>query len=478
MKRSQIQLFSILLAVVMVAAPAFASSHREAPLIKEDPTADTTDVYAFRDSDSTVTLIVNVNPLAEPASGPNFHSFSDNALYEIHIDNDGDAMADITYRFDFSTEVQNASTFLYNTGPVTSLEDENLNVRQFYDVSRVMDGSGAGSAVATGLQVAPANIGPKSTPDYPALANQAIYTLDSGGQVFAGPRDDPFFVDLGAAFDLLTLRPLQNLHQVPPAAEAADAVDTLQGYNVHSIALRVPITSVTNDGEMATDPAADNAIIGVWATTSRPRLTIRSTGLRPTQNFSGFTQVSRLGNPLVNEVVIPLAFKDFFNGSQPSGDFDLFQSNEDFANRILDPELATLITALYGVETPEAPRNDLVEVFLTGVEGLNMPANVVPAEMLRLNLAIPQATSPNRMGVLAGDNAGFPNGRRLFDDVVDSALRVVAGVLVEGFNTEPNNQLTDGVDINDVPFLDTFPYLAIPHQGFESLPHPMTATSE
>ncbi|MBW3671697.1 MAG: DUF4331 domain-containing protein, partial [Acidobacteria bacterium] len=353
---------------------------------------------------------------------------------------------------------------------------DNLNIRQFYDVTKIMNGSGTPMAMASMLQVAPANIGPKSTPDYPALANQAVYDLSDGGQVFAGPRDDPFFVDLGAVFDLLTLRPLQNLHQVPPAAEAADGIDTLRGYNIHSIAIRVPMSSVTNDGEMATDPAGANAIIGVWATTSRPRLTLRNTGRRPVQNFSGFTQVSRLGNPLVNEVVIPLAFKDFFNSSSPSGDFDLFQSNQDFANRILDPEVATLINALYGVNVPDAPRNDLVSVFLTGVEGLNQPANVVPSEMLRLNLAIGQSSSPNPMGVIAGDNAGYPNGRRLFDDVTDIALRVVAGVLVDGFNVAPNNQLTDGVNGNDVAFPGTFPFTALPHQGFQSVPHPFEAT--
>lgn len=463
------------LAMVIPAMPAQASSHREAPMIKEDPTADTTDLYAFRDSADTVTFIVNHNPFEEPAGGPNFHSFSDSALYEIHVDNNGDAIADITYRFDFSTEVMNQSTFLYNTGPVTSLEDENLNIRQFYDVTKVMSG-GTEMAMATGLQVAPANIGPRSTPDYDALAEMAVYDMEDGGKVFAGPRDDPFYVDLGSIFDLLALRPLQNLHVIP--LPASDGIDTLQGYNVHSIAIRVPISSVTNDGEMANDPAAANAIIGVWATTSRPRLTIRNTGLRPVQNFSGFTQVSRLGNPLVNEVVIPLAFKDFFNSSSPSGDFDLFQSNEDFANRILDPELATLINQLYSIEVPDAPRNDLVSVFLTGVDGLNQPADVVPAEMLRLNLAIAQSSSPDPLGVIAGDNAGYPNGRRVFDDVVDIALRVVAGVLVDGFNVAPNNQLTDGVNRNDVDLPSTFPFLALPHQGFESIPHANTATEE
>ncbi|HEX9659907.1 MAG TPA: DUF4331 domain-containing protein, partial [Rhodothermales bacterium] len=282
-------------------------------------------------------------------------------------------------------------------------------------------------------------------------------------------RDDPFFVDLGSVFDLATLRPLQNLHAVPPEAEAASGVDYLQGYNVLSIVIEVPIPAVTNDGEAPAGPDAANAIIGVWATTSRPRVTIRSAGR--SQNFSGYQQVSRLGIPLINEVVIPLALKDAFNALEPSQDLPLFESNQDFQNRILDPEIATLENLLYGIVVPPVPRNDILETALLGVEGLNRPAGVVAAEMIRLNLAIAPSTTPDRMGVLAGDLAGFPNGRRLSDDVVDSLLQVFAGVLVDGFNMAPNNLLTDGVDTNDLPFLESFPYLAMPHEGFSTPPH-------
>lgn len=473
--RSQFSVLTLLM-VITFALPAAASSHREAPLIKEDPSVDNTDVYVFRSPDqaNTVTIAANYNPLEEAAGGPNYHSFADSALYEIHIDNNGDAREDITYQFRFRTEVRNPlATFLYNTGPINTLQDANLNVRQFYTVTRVTGDRRSGAATELGeFQVAPANIGPKSIPDYDALANAAVGNLPAGGKVFAGPRDDSFFVDLGAVFDLLTLRPIQQLNAVPPLKPSAPGIDALRGYNVHMIALQLPITAVTSNGQAPAQPTDPNAIIGVWATTSRPRIEIRSTGLgRLRQSLGGFTQVSRLGMPLVNEVVMPLAFKDIFNGSEPRGDLPLFEASADFRNRILDPEAPKLMKLLYNVDTPPAPRNDLVQVFLTGLPGLNMPANVVPAEMIRINLAIAPASSPNRLGALAGDLAGYPNGRRFGDDVVDITLRVAAGVLVSGFNREPNNILTDGVDDNDLPFLSSFPYAPKPHQGYDHAHH-------
>ncbi|HEX8173333.1 MAG TPA: DUF4331 domain-containing protein [Thermoanaerobaculia bacterium] len=472
----KIKILALALSLLLVPLVASASSHREAPLIAEDPTMDNTDVYAFRSPDApdTVTIIANYIPFEEPAGGPNFFNFSTAGVYEIHIDNNGDAREDITYQFQFRNEVRNGNTFLYNTGPVLTLDSANLNVRQFYTVNRISGARRGGTSTSMGasFQVAPANIGPKSMPDYAALANAAVGSLASnGGRVFAGPRDDPFFADVGSIFDLLTLRPIQQLHKVPPAAQSANGVDTLRGYNVHTIALQIPIAQLVAGGSVPSGPAASNAVIGIWATSSRPRVTILSTGTQRRQSLSGNVQVSRLGMPLVNEVVVPLAFKDVFNASEPSGDYPLFQSNETFRNRILDPEAAMLMNALYGVSVPPAPRNDLVQVFLTGVPGLNSPANVVPSEMLRLNVGVPAASQPNRLGVLGGDTAGFPNGRRLSDDVVDIELRVVAGVLVDGFNKSPNNALTDGVDANDKAFLSTFPYVALPSQGFESRPH-------
>jgi hypothetical protein len=470
----------ILAAVIALMLPlsSFASSHREAPGTTEDQTMDNTDVYVFRspDAPNTVTIIANYIPLEEPSSGPNFYNFSPNGVYEIHIDNNGDGKEDITYQFRFRNDLRDSSTFLYNTGPVLTLDSANLNFRQFYTVNRIAGARRTGSATSLGasFQVAPANIGPKSTPDYASLANAAIFNLpDGGGKVFAGPRDDPFFVDIGAIADLLTLRPIQQLHKVPPVAPSATGVDGLKGFNVHSIAIQVPISQLVSGGTLPGDPTASNAVIGVWATSSRPRLSILNTGATRLQTLSGLSQVSRLGMPLVNEVVMSLAFKDIFNGSEPSGDKALYDSNATFRNRILDPELAKLMTALYGVDVPPAPRNDLVQVFLTGLPGKNQPPNVVPSEMIRLNVAVPVTAGQaiNNLGAIKGDLGGFPNGRRLADDVVDIELRVVAGVLVPGFDKSPNNALTDGVDANDKPFLSTFPYVALPWQGVESRPH-------
>lgn len=466
----------LLLVVLMLSVSLYASSHREAPLITEDPTVDNTDVYVFRSPDApdTVTIVANFIPLEEPSNGPNFYNFSPSGTYEIHIDNNGDAKEDITYQFQFRTDIRNLNTDKYNTGPVTTLDDADLNVRQFYTVRRITGLRRTGTSTEIGgatFQVAPPNIGPKSTPNYASLASQAVFNLTGGGKVFAGPRDDPFFVDIGGIVDLLTLRPIQQLHLVPPIAPAADGVDGLKGFNVHSIVIQVPISQLTSGGTQPTSPTAPNAVIGVWSTGSRSRLRILNSGPSRLQNLGGFSQVSRLGMPLVNEVVLSLAFKDIFNASEPSGDAPLFTSNETFRNRILDPEPAKSITQLYGVSVPPAPRNDLVQVYLTGIPGANQPPNVVPAEMIRLNVAVPVTAQPNRLGAIANDLGGFPNGRRLADDVVDISLRVVAGVLVPGFNKSPNNALTDGVDANEEPFLSTFPYVALPHQGFESRPH-------
>lgn len=454
----------MLLSAIGLAPLTLASSHREAPQISKDPSVDNTDVYVFRSPDApdTVTLIANYIPFEPAQSGPNFWKFDDDALYEIHIDNDGDAKEDITYQFRFRNDVRTQDTFLYNVGPVTTLDDPDLNVRQFYSVTRIEGNRRTGLARQLGgeFQVAPYNVGPRSTPNYANLASAAIATMPNGdGKVFAGPRDDPFFVDLGSIFDLLALRPIQSLHLVPTPGNTT-GVDGLKGFNVHSIALQVPIARVVGN----------SSIIGVWATASRARVTVRGTNGRP-QSLSGAVQVSRLGMPLVNEVVVPLSLKDAFNGLEPSGDYPLFQSNAAFRNRILDPEVAKLIPVLYpGVTVPPAPRNDLVSVFLTGLDNVNKPANVVPADMIRINLSTPVTAQPNRLGAVGGDAQGFPNGRRLTDDVVDIALQVVAGVLVDGFNKSPNNALGDGVNANDKPFLATFPYLAAPTSGYDSMP--------
>lgn len=448
-----------LLAIPMVPPLTRASSHREAPMISQDPAADNTDIYAFVSPDrpDSVSLIGCWYPFQEPGGGPNFYRFADDAEYVMHVDHNGDAKDDIAYVFKFRTELVNPNTFLYNTGPIESLASPNWNVRQYYSVWRTWEGGQ--EVLSTDIPVPPVNIGPKSTPRYEALARQAIRPIGDGYNVFAGQRDDPFFVDVAAIFDLLTIRP-------GAPGNRGGGKDTLGGYNTLCIALQAPTAYLTANGQYNTDPTDPNAIIGVWMSTNRPSITTRSAG--KSEPSGRMVQVSRLGMPLVNEVVIPLAVKDAFNGLDPTQDAAALSTPDGRIPLVQEPEIAKLLQAIYGIDVPPGPRNDLVTVFLTGVPGLNQPANVKPAEMLRLNTAIPPKGS-NRLGVLAGEVAGFPNGRRLTDDVVDIALRVAAGVLVDGYNKSPNNALGDGVDGNDKPFSFVFPYLATPWQGFEQV---------
>ncbi|MFI8189053.1 DUF4331 domain-containing protein [Streptomyces sp. NPDC085946] len=405
---------------------AAASSHREAPLISGTPQYDNTDVYAFvsPDKPDTTTVIANWAPLQEPAGGPNFFPFAEDAQYDLHIDNDGDAQGDLVFRYTFRTHVKNGRTFLYNTGPVTSLDDPDLNVTQTYDIELLkLEGRRLVSRtrIADDVPVAPSNVGKASMPDYGALRKQAVHPLAGGATTFAGQADDPFFLDL-RVFDLLYGG---NLSEV--------GNDTLKGYNVNSIALQVPHHLITE--------SADQPVVGIWSTTRR-------------KNAQGrFTQVSRLGNPLVNEVVNPLEDKDTFNASVPRDD-------AQFLENVTDPELPKLIEAIYKIEAPAGPRNDLVDVFLKGVEGLNRPPHVTPSEQLRLNTSVEPAARPKRLGVLDGDNAGFPNGRRLTDDVIDASLQVVEGELLGA-----KNDLGDAVDANDKKFGHSFPYLADPTEG-------------
>jgi hypothetical protein len=439
---------------------AGASSHREAPVIADDPAADNTDLYAFRSPDrpDTVTLVANYIPLEEPAGGPNFAKFDDSVLYEVKVDNDGDADEDISYQFRFSTTVANGNTFLYNTGPVTSLDDPDLNVRQTYTVTRV-DGKNRATVLGTGIATPPVNIGPRSTPNYDALASGAVTDLPGGIKVFAGQRDDPFFVDLGSVFDLAGLRPFNPFHLIP--LPAGPGVDGVAGFNTHSIAIQVPISQLVK---------IPNTTIGVYASSSRQKIEIR----RPdgTNESTGpWVQVSRLGNPLINEVVIPLGKKDLWNRSEPEDD-------AQFASSYTDPEVPALVNLLYPA-LPDASttgRGDLVAVLLTGVNGLNL-TGPKQADLLRLNTSIapsgPVGTG-NRLGVLEGEFAGYPNGRRLEDDVTDIEVRALAcgyGDILAGAlglcNLSPNNVLGDGVDANEKPFSTTFPYLASPHQGYD-----------
>jgi len=454
-----------LAAVLGTLAPSGASSHREAPLIAADPQADNTDTYAFvsPDKPDTVTLVGNWMPLEEPAGGPNFNKFGDDVMYAINVDNNGDAVPDISYQFRFRTQVLNSNTFLYNTGQISSLNDPDFNLRQSYTVARVENGKR--TIVASGLSTPPVNIGPRSTPNYASLAQAAVHSLPGGGKIFAGQRDDPFYVDLGSVFDLAGLRPFNQAHALKlPTAPGRDGVS---GYNTHSVVLQLPISQLTHNHQAITGPKDPNAIIGVYASSSRRQVRVLSTsGATPFQS-GAWTQVSRLGMPLVNEVVIPLGQKDRFNASQPIDD-------AQFLKFVQDPEPARLIPLLYpGVKVPPAPRNDIVAIFLTGIPGLNQPTGVRPSEMIRLNLGIAPSAHPSPLGVLGGDLAGFPNGRRLTDDVVDIELRALAGAtpFTPAFNVAPNNQLGDGVNSNDTALLGSFPYVGTPHQGYASDPH-------
>lgn len=451
-------LCAALLAGAATIAPTRASSHREAPLISQDPLADNTDVYAFVSPErpDRVVMISNFIPLQFPSSGPNFWKFDDNVLYEIMVDNTGDAVEDITYQFRFNSEVVNPNTFLYNTGQVTSIDDPDLNVRQYITVTEVRGPrrTGSSTVLAQFLHVMPANVGLNSMPNYASLGTGIHQLATDGIRVFAGPRDEGFYVDLGATFDLLQLRTL--------TAKTGTPVDSLRGYNVHSIAIEVPIARLTRTGSRPASASDPSATIGVWSTASRPATTTHT----PTgRSVAGdFVQVSRLGNPLVNEAVLPLALKDAFNGLQPTGDGAALSF-------VTNPLVPPLLQALFGVKTPPTPRNDLVTIFLTGIPGLNqIGTSPTPSEMLRLNTGVPPASAPSRHGVLGGDVAGFPNGRRVGDDVVDIALRALAGgtPLTPGFNVSPNNALTDGVDGNDVAYLPVFPFLPLPHPGNET----------
>ena len=431
-----------------------ASSHREAPLTAADPQVDNTDVYAFVSPDdaSKVTLVSNWIPFEEPAGGPNFYSFAEGVRYDINISNDGDAHPELIYRWKFRDHYRNPDTFLYATGPVTSLDDNDLNFYQTYSLKRIKVG-GSTKTLVKDATVAPSDVGEASIPDYEVLRDEAIVPAGNGGQTFSGQTNDPFFLDL-RVFDLL---------YGGDFSEAGD--DTLAGFNTNTMVLQVPKTQLAQKNDPGTNP-----VIGVWATASRRSIRIQDPD--GGQKFRGkWVQLSRLGMPLVNEVVVPVGLKNYFNASKPKGD-------EQFLAAVDDPELPRLIEAVYGIPAPDSDesepgiqRDDLISVFLTGVKGLNKPKNVEPAEMLRLNVNIPpceqgmcSAYSP--LGVIGGDVAGFPNGRRLADDIIDISLQVVEGELLDN-----PNDLADGVSEDDIGFSSSFPYVSLPARGSDPSPH-------
>jgi len=449
---------------LLAAPPAEASSHREAPAIRNDPSADNTDVYLFRDPQdpSRVVMIANWIPLQEPSGVPNFYNFNPDVRYELKLDNNGDAVEDITYRFTFTRNVRTPNSFLYNTGRVTSINDPDLNVFYTYRVEKILGPSpnASGSNVTTignNLLEAPYNVGPKSYPNgYETVSHGALLSglsIDGGVRVFAGPRGEQFYIDLGMIFDLINLEGRAQ----PPFGYG---VNGTAGFNVQSIAISVPINQLTANGSTPTAMTDPNAIISCWAATYRQATTVISSTATPVTT-GNWVQVSRVANPLVNEIVVPIGLKDQFNRTEPKDD-------AQYASAILDPEVPRLLTALFGIAVPPPPRNDLLAL-VQGVMGVTRRPNEVISDQLRLNVAVPPTpiASVNRLGFIAGDNAGFPNGRRIYDDVLDIELRILAGVLIPAFNIAPNNTLGDNVNGPDLPYLQSFPWLATPHSSFD-----------
>lgn len=497
----------VLLAAALALTPiGFAASHREAPITALDTKADITDIYAFvsYDDPTKVTMILNVDPLLAPGNGPNYFPFDDNILYSIHIDNTDSAANNIEFDFQFHTTINpvvssppfdssdvftgfigaGAGISAPSNSPapvppgtqvippaITALEgpgSAGLSLRQTYTVTMIKNGVATPLNNASGdsLFAVPTNVGPRTMPNYPALAQQGIYSLGNGIRVFAGTVDDPFFIDLGAAFDSLNFRMGAGGGVLTAAQDANDQVNTapdfVSGFNVNTIAIEIPIAMLTRTGTQvaSTDPAAT---IGVWGTTSRPRLFVRRAPL-PAAGSGGWSQVQRMGNPLINELIIGTGDKDYWSMTQPVND-------SQFAHYDLDPYFARALNAVYGINIPAPPRTDLLPlvVYAPPIAAAGTPAGPV-ADLLRLNTGVgptPRA-SRRRLGLLAGDAAGFPNGRRVSDDVTDIAARVVAGVLTPAFNVFPNNMIGDGVNTNDVPYQETFPYVAFAQSGRDS----------
>ena len=476
------------------------TSHREAPGISADPSADNTDVYAFvsPDKPSTVTLISSFVPLQAAAAGPNFYRFDPNVLYEIMVDNNGDGVEDVTYQFRFQTKVANTSTFLYNTGPISYNSSTNsftnLNVQQTYSVWKVIGSRrpsipGLTTLLGSGLLVPPPDIGPRSTPNYDTtIFPNTVYSLKTGETVFAGPRAEGFYVDLGSIFDLGTLRPFGSDHLISSPASTS-GVDGTTGTNVLSIAIQVPITGLTSTGKLPSGVADPHATIGVWSSASRQKVRVFESdqyGNAIAELAGPWEQVSRLGMPLINEVMIPLLQKDYWNTQSPASD-------SQFLTSYNSPQLQGLLPVLYPGVFPNlasysasnSTRPDLVAVLLTGIPsgviaGFQNYGGAVNADELRLNVAIaptstdnnPSAASTSRLGLLGGDLGGFPNGRRVFDNVTAVELQAIAGATLPLVNSKftPDaaaSLLNDGTT-NPVPYLNTFPYLPHPYNGYNA----------
>lgn len=469
------------------------SSHREAPEISKDPSADNTDVYAFVDhaDPNMVNLIANFNPFEIPYGGPNFSEFADDVVYTLNIANRGTAQADISFQFRFTTKIRNPETFLYNTGPITNIRSLNWNRPQVFSVTKVVRNPQTGAfhstVLGTNLLVPPCNVGERSTPGYQAAYGaDSVQALGAGRKVFAGQRSDPFYVDLGSVFDLAGLRPLNQFHAIK--LPTLQGLDGLQGLNVHTIALQLPITELAIGGVKPTDKTSSNSVIGVWSSTfrSRGRLFDSTTGTY--KAFGDAVQVSRLANPLFNEVINPMSVKDKWNSLPPSAD-------AIFTKYVNTSELAGLLPVLYptafprlkafNAAKPARPRADLNAILMTGI-----PASVlggafttytgsVQADLLRLNLAVPPTApaSANPLGVLYGDVAGFPNGRRVIDDVTTIELRAIAGLTLPLVYPDykvddilKTDLVRDGSTNKNLALPTSFPYVAVPANGYDTTP--------
>jgi hypothetical protein len=489
----KLQPFVCALLAALMAMPqvGFAASHREAPITALDQKADITDFFAFvsYDDPTKVTFILNVDPFLEPGNGPNYFPFDDTVQYSIKIDNNNDALADVTFQVQFTTTIKAPGVFTGFVGAgvginapanspapvapgtpivppaITALSGAGaagLSLSQTYTVTMIKNGVSTPltNANAGPLYAVPSNVGPRTMPNYPALAAQGIYTLNNGVKVFAGTVDDPFYIDLGAVFDSLNFRTAAGAGILSAAADANDHVNTasdyVSGYNVNTIAIEVPITMLTSTGTLlpSTSPSAT---IGAWGTTARPRTEVLRAPL-PAVTSGSFSQIQRMGNPLINEVIIGTGSKDFWSMSEPVND-------SQFASMDLDPLVARVINAVYGVAIPTPPRTDLLPL-VTYAPPIAAPGTAAGpiADLLRLNTGVPPTpmASRRRLGLLAGDAAGFPNGRRVSDDVTDIALRVVAGILA---GPQYNYPIGDGVNTNDVPYQETFPYVAWAQSG-------------
>jgi hypothetical protein len=463
---------------LLAPASVYASSHREAPITALDHAADVTDWYAFvsYDHPDRVTMILNVDPLLEPANGPNYFPFDPNVLYEMEVDNNHDGIPDIVFQFRFTTEIRQPGVFTGFVGGIAGIPQitalngpgsEGLSLRQHYTVTMIKNGVATSLTKNQTVYAVPSNVGPLTMPNYNSLFNQGIYDLGNGVRVFAGTVDDPFYIDLGAAFDSLNFR-MGVGGILSPAVDADDhnnyAPDAVAGYNVNSIVLEVPITMLTVDGQL--HPASDkNAVIGTYGSTARPQITVRRVGGIAPNGGTPWVQVNREGNSLINELIIGTGSKDKFSTDDPKND-------GQFASFFLDPLLAHLFNSVLGIPIPPAPRLDLLPLvqYMPPICPGCGPNDAGPiADLLRLNTGIPPTSVANqkRLGFLAGDTAGFPNGRRPVDDVVDIASRAVAGILADP--VKYGARIGDGVNLNGLGYGSTFPYVLPSNSGRNSV---------